>query len=306
MATVVTSLRGRVPLLNLDKGSPIPPGFVLQLADELPPTNITDGLGKRVILDHVLDRQILDAYRLVLTNNAGREFVLVVSSPIRYPGMETSDLETSLVAVLAALFLLGQPPLSLGQFLFLLVEELGIAHMLTVRGDDHTLQTKVKPDLLSDDGKRCNVLFNQNGDKVPIGRVLGDSHGCGLTSVWQGTGPHDREWLVHPGQRESRSIPLEGSTYVRSGLLPMTAFKLWVVSTPFKEVLEGFLQVPKRLLQGNRGNLLQPTRPRLALESGETSRSVAVVETGLSLVVGIGPQSQCPIVDESLSTKGQS
>jgi len=82
--------------------------------------------------------------------------------------------------------------------------------------------------------------------------------------------------------------------------------KLWVVSTPFKEVLEGFIQVPKRLLQGDSGNFIQPTILRLALESGETSRSVAVVETFLTLVVGIRPESKCPIVDETHTPKGPS
>src|SRR6266699_185697 len=128
MSTVVTTLRGWVPFLNLDQRASIPQRFVAQLSHELAPSHVTNGLSQRVVFDHVLDRQILDAYGLVLTNNAGREFVLVVPSPISNLGMDTGDFEAGFVPVPARLLFFGQPPLCLRQFLFILVEELGIAN----------------------------------------------------------------------------------------------------------------------------------------------------------------------------------
>src|SRR5215471_2629144 len=109
MSTVVTALRRRIPLVNLDKGPSIPLCFVLKLTSELAPANITNGLGELGILDHVLARQILDADRLVFTNHARREFVLIITPSISYLGMDTGNLQTSLVAVLGTLFLLGEP-----------------------------------------------------------------------------------------------------------------------------------------------------------------------------------------------------
>src|SRR6266446_9617841 len=108
MPTMGTAFRTGVPLVNLDQGAPIPLRFVLQLAHELAPAHIRDGLGEAVILEHVLDRETLDADHLVLVNDASREFVLIIPSPICYLGMVTRDLETCLGSVLASLFLLGK------------------------------------------------------------------------------------------------------------------------------------------------------------------------------------------------------
>jgi hypothetical protein len=54
----------RIPTINFDEGSSIPPRFVFQLTDELTPSDITDRFGKAVVLDHVLDCQTLHAHHL--------------------------------------------------------------------------------------------------------------------------------------------------------------------------------------------------------------------------------------------------
>jgi hypothetical protein len=50
-------LEDGVELVNLDKDSSIPVGFVFQLSNELTPAYITDGFGKAMVLDHILDLQ---------------------------------------------------------------------------------------------------------------------------------------------------------------------------------------------------------------------------------------------------------
>src|SRR5438045_2872886 len=57
MTTIEAALRGGVELVNPDKGSAIPLGFVFQLAHELTPSHITNRFGKTVVLYHVLDLQ---------------------------------------------------------------------------------------------------------------------------------------------------------------------------------------------------------------------------------------------------------
>ena len=95
MSTIKAAFGGRIPLVNLDQGSPIPCGLVFQLPDELTPSHIRDGFCQAVVFDHVLDLQTLDTYDLVLAYDASRELVLIVSSAIGNLLVKMSNLETS-------------------------------------------------------------------------------------------------------------------------------------------------------------------------------------------------------------------
>ena len=56
-----------------------------------------------MVSEHVFHRQRLDAHRLVLTDDAGREFVLKITPLVSDPSMQSGYLLTRLDAVLAAL-----------------------------------------------------------------------------------------------------------------------------------------------------------------------------------------------------------
>ena len=113
MPTVEAPLRGRVPAIDLDERASVPPGLVVQLAHELAPSHVADTLGERVVLAHVLDREALDAHHLVFADDAARELVLVVPSPVGNACMEAGDLEPRPGSVTAALLLFSEPPLRL-------------------------------------------------------------------------------------------------------------------------------------------------------------------------------------------------
>src|SRR5712691_5346067 len=49
MTTVETTLRGRIPLVNLDERSPVPLTFVFELTHKLTPSHIRDGLRQFVV-----------------------------------------------------------------------------------------------------------------------------------------------------------------------------------------------------------------------------------------------------------------
>src|SRR2546427_5804484 len=100
MLACMTGLRRRVPTVNLDQGSSVPVGFVLQLPDELTPADITDSLSQCGVLDHVLDSQALDAHHLVFVDDAGTKLVLVVSSQVGDTSMDFGNFETCLLTVL--------------------------------------------------------------------------------------------------------------------------------------------------------------------------------------------------------------
>src|SRR5260370_9849975 len=87
----MTGFAGGIPAIDFNEVSSVPPAFILQLADELAPSHITDRLGEAVIFDHILDRQTLHADHLVLANNACRKFVLVVSTTVMNTGMHTGN-----------------------------------------------------------------------------------------------------------------------------------------------------------------------------------------------------------------------
>src|SRR6266581_527829 len=97
MSTVVAPLRGGVELVNLDEGTPIPLGLVVQLAYKFTPAHITDGFGEAMVLNHVLDLQALDTYDLVLAYELRRELVLVISASIGTTCMDFGHLATCLL-----------------------------------------------------------------------------------------------------------------------------------------------------------------------------------------------------------------
>ncbi len=183
MSTLVASLRRWIELVNLDKRASIPVGFIFQLADELAPSHVGYRLGQRVIFDHVLDGKALEADHLVLANHACREFVLIIPSPISNTSVDTGNLQTRLSTILAALLFLGQSALRTGQLLLIFVEIFGVADMLPIRGDDHRLQAKIKPNLRLHHGKGLDIFFHQDGDEVAPCGILGDRDGGRLIPV---------------------------------------------------------------------------------------------------------------------------
>src|SRR6266568_8124350 len=136
MSTVKATFGRGVPLVNLDNGTPIPCRFVLKLSDQFRPTDVTDGFRQRVVLDHVLDLQTLDADDLVFAYDASRALMLVVPSPICHLFLDASHLQTSFCTVLGPFFLFCMTTLCFCQLLCLFGEELGIALVVPIRGDE--------------------------------------------------------------------------------------------------------------------------------------------------------------------------
>ena len=258
MSTSKAALGRWIPLVNFDQGTPIPGGFVLQLSHKLTPSDITDGLCQRVVLHHILDLKTLDAYRLVLTNDASRELVLIVTASISNARMHACDLVPGFGTVLGPLFLLGQATLGTRQLLFILVEELGIANGLTRREDHHGLQAQVQPHLLVHLRQGLDVLYHQDGDKVAVGRVFGDGHGTGLTAWWQGAAPVDIEGRLHLGKREVLAIPLESRCSIGCCLLSLLFLEGGILGASCKEIAKGAIQMTQGLLERHAGYLIQP------------------------------------------------
>ncbi len=96
MSTVKAAFGRGIPLVNLDQGTVIPGSFIVQLAHKLTPAHITDGFCQAVVFDHVLDGETLVTNRLILTNDASRELLLVVTASVTDAHMDASHLEAYL------------------------------------------------------------------------------------------------------------------------------------------------------------------------------------------------------------------
>src|SRR5207244_2731632 len=110
------------------------------------PPHVTDRFSQTVIFDHVLDRQRLDADRLVFTNQTCRELVQEITASLSNTGMDASNLLTGFGSIFTPLLFPGVSPLCFRQFLFVLVEEFRIADRLARREDDERFQAQVSPD----------------------------------------------------------------------------------------------------------------------------------------------------------------
>src|SRR5712692_18008 len=304
MTTVKAAFGGWVPLVNLDEVASIPCSFVLKLSDKLRPTDVTDGFCQTVVSDHILDLQTLDTDDLVFAYDASRELLLIVSSAVCNLFMDASNLKTRFCTVLRTFFLFCVTALRCCQLLFLFGEELGIAVGLPIGGDDHRLQTQVKPNHLRRDFQWLDVLFEQNGDKVAFSLIFADGNTPWLISTWQGAMPNDGKRSIHLGKHESLPVPGKSIACIGSGLLMAFLFEGRVVCSSFKEVAKGFIQMPKRLLERNRRNLVEPNRLFLLLERNQALCCAFIGQTLTLLVVGISTLSQCPVVDIAATAEG--
>src|SRR6266851_3252102 len=303
MTTVKAALGGWVPLVNFHNGTLVPLCFVLKLSDKFSPTYITDSFRQTVVLDHIFDVQTLDAYDLVFAYDLGREFMLIVSSPVGNLLMNAGNLETRFVTVLRPFFLFCVTALCFRQFLFIFGEELGVTMRLSIRGDDQRLQTQVKSNHLRGHFPCFDVFFSQYGDKIVFGFIFGDGDTAWFTPLGQGAMPNNGKRGIHLGKSESLSLPGKRIACIGSGLLVPLLFEGGIVSTPFKEVARGSIEMSESLLERDRRNLIEPHRRFLLFEQDQPLRGVLVVQALTMLVVGVSALPQCPIVDVAATSE---
>ena len=297
MLTVMTGLRRWEEPINLDQSASVPCGFIFELTNELSPSDITDGFGQTVVLNQILDCQTLNAYHLVFANDASRELVLVVTPTVIDTSMYTSYFQTGFVPVLRSLLLFCMPSLCFSQSLFVFCVVAGVAHGLTSREDDHRLETQVKPDLRIDDRERLDLIFDQERGKVSVCTVFCDRDRTGFTFFVDIPMEGDSKGLVHLGKRELFVLPFEsvGSIGCRLGILLF--LECGVLSTSFKEVLVGFIQMSERLLDWHAGYFFEPGV--LLLEIRQHTSKLIVVELLTTLFVGGRSGMQTKVIDEA-------
>jgi hypothetical protein len=301
MLAGMTGLRRGIPAVNLDQSSSIPLGLIFQLAYKLAPADITNGLAQLGVLDYVLDCQTFYADDLIFVDHASRKFLLVVPSPVSNASMNTSHLPAGFLAVFPALLFPRIASLSLGQFLFIFGKIARIADLLPSGEDNQRRDAQIHANHLLHHGKRLNVLFNQNGDKVAIGAIFGNGDRTGLSILGKVSMPANSQRFSHLGKRQLTSIPRKGIRSIGSRLLLAFFLEGGIVSSSFKEVDKRSLQMAESLLQGNRGNISKPRI--LFLEIREHGCKIVVVEAQPVLEIGRPAGRESPIVDKADTAK---
>jgi hypothetical protein len=81
-------------------------------------------------------------------------------------------------------------------------------------------------------------------------------------------------------------------------------FEGGIVSTSFKEVAQGLIEMPESWLERHRRNRMEPRRLCLLLEQYQALGCAFVGQTLTMLVVGIRTLAQRPILDRAATAKG--
>lgn len=147
MPAVAAPLAGGIPAVDAYECAPVPLRLVFQLAQELGPTRVRDGLGELPVLLHVADGQRLHGDHLVLAHQPCGELVQEIPAGVGNVGMHPGDLDPRLGAVPGALDLLGKPALQLGELRFVLAKGVRRGDLLAAGEDGEVRQAQVDADL---------------------------------------------------------------------------------------------------------------------------------------------------------------
>src|SRR6266487_15511 len=306
VSTVKAAFTRRIPPVNLDQCATIPCGFVLQLSYKLAPSHIADRFSETMVLDHILDRQTLDADHLVLANHACRELMPKITATVSDTGMNLCHLHTSLLFILRAFFPACMPTLCMGQSLLIVSEELRIPNGLATGEHDKRLDTQVGPNATRHNRQGFHLLRQQKRDEVATCTILRDDDARWLARGRQRARPTDSQRLIHLCQGECYPVPGKCRRHIGCRLLAVLLVEFRVLRSSLEEVHKRFLQVAKFLLQGNARYLIQPGVFRLLFKLSQSGTTFLIVEANVSLIISIRTFSQGPIIDHAAASKGTS
>jgi hypothetical protein len=298
-----TALGTGIPCVESPDRTAIPSGFVLKLADQLPPAHIRTALCQRVILQHIFAGQRLEADHLVLADDARRQLVLEIAASVGNAGVYLRALATGLLSILRLLLFPGVATLPRGEALFIPGKEPLIARLFPRRKPHHVMQAQVSSNRLGRHRQGRDVLFDQEADKVTPGGILGHGDGGRPGIFGQRTAPVDRQRRAHLGKQHLLAIPLKRRRRVLRRLATMLLLGGRLLGAALKEVLEGFIQMAQRLLGRHTGPFTQPGRGFLLLERRQGCRGIPVEDVLPTLPVRVRPETPRPVIHKTRTAK---
>ena len=289
VVAVVAPLAGGEEGPDRFQATPVPDGFVLQLAQKFAPTRITDGSGQMMIHQHPLHIQALDIDRLALVDQSTALFVKEVRTLVGNFLMQTRHLHPRFLAVLAALLFAGKLALQATQLLFRPAQRLRSIDLLPLRSDDEALQSQIQPDLFPFAFGRTvfHIHFAQDGGEVPARWAAGDGYAFERTP--DRAVHHDLERRqLRDGQPTLLYVQREVLRDTKR-LLAAPGFELRKLCQALKKVPVRRVQIAQGHLQGLRIDVSQPSVFRLSFQGGQPAGSVLVIQALLlfSFVRGV-------------------
>jgi len=266
VATSRAGLAAGIEAVDLHELPAVPGALVRQEGQEHAPSSVRDNSGEAVVADHSSDVQILDDDHLVFANDSCRELMQLVAATVSHLGMETSELDLSLVPVLGSFLFAGEhtgeEPLALR--LSGVVLEVGnlLARGERGQGVDAEIDAHGGLEL----GQVLDGLVLAEQGHVPaLGGIQGYRGARWLDVGRERAAPADVQRSVHLSQGQLAV----GETKPATGELGRAARTLLleagVLCSLGEEVGVGGLQVAQGLLDRNARNLVQESKLGLLL-----------------------------------------
>ncbi|CAM4236370.1 hypothetical protein VRRI112168_18695 [Vreelandella rituensis] len=149
----MAALAAGVPTVDLDELAPRPCGLVVELAHQLPPTNIADGFRQRPVLDHIFHREAFSTDHLVLVDDLPGEFMKVVKPGIGDFRVAPGHFLLCFRPIVRAFLLTAQLPLRPRQFACVTHRMAGVVDPPTVTGHEQVFQAEINAHHLRRDGQ---------------------------------------------------------------------------------------------------------------------------------------------------------
>lgn len=276
-ATGRTPLRRWLPATDDEYAASVPVCLVLQHAAHLPPRSVRDSACQSVVAFHVPDAEILDHDCLVLADESSGQLVEMVATSVRDPGLDSRQRKASLQLVGGTVLFSRETALGMTQSSPLAAFMAWVGDLLSGGKGCQGGQPQVHTDGLI----RCwkwlqGRVFDQQRDEPPSSTVARHCDGRGLGSSRQRTRPHNVQRLLHLRQGQISVPPTKrGAGVLGGGSRPALGLEARVLSLLPQEGAEGGLQVAKRLLKGDRRNLVEKGQVR-PLPLGECGGSLGV------------------------------
>lgn len=308
VATVGTSFGTGIEPINLDQFPSVPCGFVVELADELGPSGVTDSPCKGVVLHHVLYSKTLNDDRLVFADQFCRELVCKVEAFISDSCVDTGDPKTRFHAVARTSLLTAQAALSTFELPQRSLQVLGIATMKPVGRDSDIVQSKINADHAINGWQGNGIgAFAEYAHEVTIRSILCNGHRS--RDAIYGTTPDDVKRLVHLRKAKNSPVELEGARCKLSALFTMLLLERWESAAFGEEGVECLFLMSESLLKRDAGDLSKPYQLWLLFQLRETRGQFLVSGVLAISVVDVRSKAQCPVPDkpaaaESLSEEG--
>jgi len=156
--------------------------LVREIGGELPPSGIGDALGEAVIMDHAVNRQVLDGDDAEAVNNLPGLLMRKVTSPVGDALVDMRDDLTVLSPCRGALGFFGHSPLSFGQYLLIGSKEPRVRDSVTGRESGEECQPDIDPhDLAAGRQVLIGNILAREGDKPLASLAL---HRTGLDGAF--------------------------------------------------------------------------------------------------------------------------